>query len=61
MTVNYQVQERIKDGSWEGKWRWFSDFRTLSEAKNMMEVYRRFYKTKEFRVEVQHIEEGGDA
>lgn len=57
--VNYQVQEHIQDGTWKGKWRWFSDFRSMNEAIGMIDVYKRFYPKKNFRVQIQHILKGG--
>lgn len=44
--INYQVQEERE----KGKWGWFSDFRSWSEAKNMLDVYKRFYPQKKFRI-----------
>lgn len=58
MDVNYQVQEHVNDGTWKGSWRWFSDFSSMRQAKDMLEVYRRYYPKKKFRIETQI---GGDA
>lgn len=43
---NFQVQEKSE----YGVWLWFSDFRSWSEALNMMEVYRRYYPERKFRI-----------
>jgi len=47
--VNYQVQEKHTDGSW----RWYSDFRTYEEARNMKEVYKKLVPNKQFRIVTQ--------
>lgn len=45
MTLTYQVQELTLMG-----WRWFSDFRSINEARQMLPVYKQFYPKKIFRV-----------
>lgn len=44
---NWQVQE--KDVT-KNKWNWFSDFRSYYEAKNMLEVYQKYYPKAIFRI-----------
>lgn len=47
---NYQVQEKLPDG----RWVWFSDFETYRQAREMKDVYMKFYPDKTFRIDAQY-------